>query len=305
MRLHLLTILLFVPLLFGFSDAYRWEGSEKNPIQLTQTEPNERHLVFFDEESREIQLCNLEVGQTYYIQMSQPQPCSPYFELDGVIYQPHKPIQFEATSSCQSFTVNRDYLKPSCDGGLYLTVMCTTCNLGGPSTLAPPIIATPGVPAQALVENVFIGGGCFDVTNVTYSGDPVARGQFFQGGTSIGLESGMVLSTGNVTTCTGPNNQTGREAQLPEGLTLICNKPQVEPRSTTRPSWSLTSSLRFLRLRSDTYLLPKNTVILRIRPLMMPLVFSLVVLVSVDRIAIMHRTLRSYPVRPFLFRSIT
>jgi gliding motility-associated-like protein len=209
MRLHLLTILLFVPLLFGFSDAYRWEGSEKNPIQLTQTEPNERHLVFFDEESREIQLCNLEVGQTYYIQMSQPQPCSPYFELDGVIYQPHKPIQFEATSSCQSFTVNRDYLKPSCDGGLYLTVMCTTCNLGGPSTLAPPIIATPGVPAQALVENVFIGGGCFDVTNVTYSGDPVARGQFFQGGTSIGLESGMVLSTGNVTTCTGPNNQTG------------------------------------------------------------------------------------------------
>ncbi|MGM0612759.1 MAG: choice-of-anchor L domain-containing protein [Bacteroidota bacterium] len=57
-----------------------------------------------------------------------------------------------------------------------------------------------------LVQNVLIGSGV-TVSNVSYSGSSDAIGKFSNGGaTSMGLNSGLILSTGDVNDAPGPNN---------------------------------------------------------------------------------------------------
>ncbi|MBK7408812.1 MAG: choice-of-anchor L domain-containing protein [Saprospirales bacterium] len=96
-------------------------------------------------------------------------------------------------------------------GAMYLSISCTTCTQKTRqwNPELSPILAFPGIPAQTLVDNVFIGGGCFDTEAITFTGSPLAAGTFSGGLTSIGLESGVILASGNVGTATGPNNATG------------------------------------------------------------------------------------------------
>jgi gliding motility-associated-like protein len=62
-------------------------------------------------------------------------------------------------------------------------------------------------PAE-LIEDVFIGGGCYEVSGITSTGAAFQNGTFANGLTSIGLEEGVILSTGNINVATGPNNTT-------------------------------------------------------------------------------------------------
>ncbi|MCB0650115.1 MAG: choice-of-anchor L domain-containing protein, partial [Saprospiraceae bacterium] len=59
-----------------------------------------------------------------------------------------------------------------------------------------------------LTEEVFIAGGCFDVSNAAVSGGFGAVGTFSNGENSIGISSGIILSTGSVLNASGPNTQT-------------------------------------------------------------------------------------------------
>lgn len=70
------------------------------------------------------------------------------------------------------------------------------------------IQATQGVDPDFLVKDVFIGGGCFEVENVTFKGPDIARGTFTKGSASINMEDGVILSTGDVRNSHGPNEQT-------------------------------------------------------------------------------------------------
>jgi len=63
--------------------------------------------------------------------------------------------------------------------------------------------------AQQLVQNILIGTGV-TITNVTYSGVSQAIGAFSNGGTTnLGIQNGIILCSGNITTCIGPNSQSG------------------------------------------------------------------------------------------------
>ncbi len=62
-------------------------------------------------------------------------------------------------------------------------------------------------PAQ-LIKDIFIGGDCFEVENIRYSGSPDAIGVFQNGGQSINIEKGVILSTGNINNASGPNVST-------------------------------------------------------------------------------------------------
>lgn len=62
--------------------------------------------------------------------------------------------------------------------------------------------------ATYLTEQVFIAGGCFDVANATTSGGFGAIGTFSNGQSSIGIEEGLILSTGSVLNAHGPNTST-------------------------------------------------------------------------------------------------
>ena len=62
--------------------------------------------------------------------------------------------------------------------------------------------------ARYLTEEVFIAGGCFDVSNARTRGSFGSIGTFRNGDSSIGLNEGIILSTGSVLNASGPNTAT-------------------------------------------------------------------------------------------------
>jgi gliding motility-associated-like protein len=66
---------------------------------------------------------------------------------------------------------------------------------------------------QQLVENVLVGSGV-QIFNVTFNGQAGTNitqqaGQFNGAGTNLGLNTGLIMCTGNITVAPGPNNQEG------------------------------------------------------------------------------------------------
>lgn len=69
-----------------------------------------------------------------------------------------------------------------------------------------------GIPAEELVKDVLIGGNCFDISGVTFSGQGGQIGTFSNGTTNIGFPTGVVMATGDVGVCPGPNDQDNASA---------------------------------------------------------------------------------------------
>ena len=68
----------------------------------------------------------------------------------------------------------------------------------------------PGISADVLVKDIFVGGNCFDISNVTSFGDSGQLGTFSNGLSTIGFASGVILSTGPCVFAIGPNDDDGK-----------------------------------------------------------------------------------------------
>ena len=128
-------------------------------------------------------------------------------------------LHFTASETCADIRVNARNARPLTTIPMFLSVICETCPQAenGPgkwnnSTDAAKISIVAGVDPMSLVKNTLVGGGCYDVTNVTYSGPQNGRGTFTSGGASINIGNGIVLSTGNVNEIPGPNNANNTSA---------------------------------------------------------------------------------------------
>ena len=77
-----------------------------------------------------------------------------------------------------------------------------------------PIGLDASVSTEELIQDVLIGGNCFDVHNVVPIGPNPGRGMFFDGMSSIGIDRGVVLSTGNLRNIEGPNESSARGNNL-------------------------------------------------------------------------------------------
>ncbi|NUO01435.1 MAG: HYR domain-containing protein, partial [Saprospiraceae bacterium] len=64
----------------------------------------------------------------------------------------------------------------------------------------------PGISGNVLVNDVLVGGNCFDISNVTTQGQASQFGVFTNGQTNIGFDAGVILTTGPGTLAVGPNN---------------------------------------------------------------------------------------------------
>jgi hypothetical protein len=78
--------------------------------------------------------------------------------------------------------------------------------------------------AVYLTEEVFIAGGCFDVENAIASGGVGAIGTFSDAGQAIGINAGIILSTGSVLNAAGPNSQTNYTTNF----NLLNSDPDLE-----------------------------------------------------------------------------
>lgn len=72
-----------------------------------------------------------------------------------------------------------------------------------------PITLIDGDSPTTLVETVLLGDVCLDVENAMAPGGSMAYGQFFDGQSTIGIETGVILAAGSIFTATGPNNAAG------------------------------------------------------------------------------------------------
>ena len=92
-----------------------------------------------------------------------------------------------------------------------LSVDCYTCkteNEFAAMGFMTPIVTDDSYTPEQLVQDVFVGGDCFDVdgSSISYTGSPLSRGYYSNGTTSVNMEEGVMLLTGNVATAIGPNN---------------------------------------------------------------------------------------------------
>lgn len=215
-------LLLAISFILNFSawgqTTFSYQQGGVDDVQLLEIQdPSGREPVYVKDAVTTVQLCGLVAGESYYLQATPLGDCQPVMELPGKSKGKQSIFNFIAQASCQTVLIHVDYLKQGCTGVMYLSYTCTSCSgpkpQQGGSPEAGPLFALPGVPAATLVNNVFIGGGCFDTENISFIGNAgMSAGTFSGGGTSIGIESGVILSSGNVGLCTGPNNITGAGA---------------------------------------------------------------------------------------------
>lgn len=87
--------------------------------------------------------------------------------------------------------------------------------------------------AQQLIANKLIGGG-IAISNVVFRGDSLQRGFFDGSNSNIGIDSGIILSSGNILESIGPNNQAGAGTGFYSGikdpdLEAIANVGNIPP----------------------------------------------------------------------------
>lgn len=206
-------LLLLISAIFSYPSIGQPALKGAGEVQKIELSTNSgREPVYVKDAVTTVQLCGLVAGETYYLQVASMGECQPVMELAGQSKGKQSIFNFVAQSSCQTVVIHTEYLKQGCTGVMYLSYSCISCAQPKPVQGSPevgPIVAIPGVPATTLVNNVFIGGGCFDTENIFFSGNPISAGTFSGGMSSVGIESGVILSSGNVALAAGPNNNTG------------------------------------------------------------------------------------------------
>ena len=160
-----------------------------------------RHELVLEGQS-ELILKGLKKGETYNLY---------YNKLNGdisILSINNIPIIDKATAGQVKFLANFDNsikIAQASKGHLMISVVKSKTPIDEQKSMAVLSVNT-GPSPTFLVEDVFIGGDCFDVSGVTYSGANSARGTFANGLTNIGFDTGVMLASGNISNGIGPNN---------------------------------------------------------------------------------------------------
>jgi hypothetical protein len=115
-------------------------------------------------------------------------------------------IQFTATKATERVEIDKDCID-GMPNDYFVASKCLDCpEKEGVARSLAVIQTEKNADANYLIKDVFLGGGCFEVENVTSKGPENSRGTFTQGMTSIDMEDGVILATGNVRNAIGPND---------------------------------------------------------------------------------------------------
>ena len=185
---------------------------------------NNQHIITIDADDRRhsqvltagsysLQVTNLLQGQAYDLFVNQSFTeafCStnliPLHEHE-VLLKNENVIRFKAKNITAAFNLQLD----QCIDEIVVTfsIGCLDCPVQNPpSTLSMTNIMTDNLYTPiALIEDVFIGGDCFQVEqgSIDFTGGDQSRGYFSNGTSSIDLEEGVILSTGDIAGASGPN----------------------------------------------------------------------------------------------------
>jgi gliding motility-associated-like protein len=216
--LHRFTIFLFLFSFLQQDTLAQLKGPFDEYLSLSQ--PAGREVLLLEKERTLIELCELEVGKEYQFSIF---PADHTRKLNlGLQFESQKPqnsssnLSFVPKESCETLTVFATAGFPLQREAVYLSWSVETRDEPKALPEFAPAISTDASPSvQFLIEEVFVGGDCYEVTGVTSSGNSQSHGTFTNGGTSINIDDGVIISTGNIANATGPNNATGESTNFP------------------------------------------------------------------------------------------
>ncbi len=222
--MRLFTRFTFVLLLAIFVAEARIEAQNSlgypndHTVQLVNN--RKRQLLLMPVGMNTIKIPKLTLGEKYQIVFNEDDPndqCDAVFHLkcgvvDTVLNLKSKFILFADASMAEIMTDVQCVAGFDSRYSCYITVSAISNMADISKTLNQPegpVIATSGTSATSLIRDIFIGGGCFDVTNVTSLGGSTQIGEFEGGASSIQIEAGVIIASGNVANANGPNDAGG------------------------------------------------------------------------------------------------
>jgi gliding motility-associated-like protein len=180
-----------------------------------------RYVITAQKKEQIVEITQLQVGEAYALvvppdyaagsclpDMSVIEPTAIHLSYSADSHS----LRFKATSS----TARIRFIYPCEWPGNspprhYVSLGCLTCPLKASATnlVEFTTLDVENAGLEELIKDIFIGGDCFDVTNITMAGGGNQVGKFFNGATNIGFNSGIMLATGDIGVAIGPNDQDG------------------------------------------------------------------------------------------------
>jgi len=158
--------------------------SINNAISQVLENNSERFYITAENENETFQVCGLLTGKQYDI----------FFNKEGLNLGSAQKVTIEATNTCSSVTL------PFIGEG-NVSVVCKNCPQTAATTnnlMDSPILTFINPDADDLANNGLFGGSCLEVSNAQILGNPISIGQYAGAEDILNLNSGIVLSTGDL-----------------------------------------------------------------------------------------------------------
>lgn len=213
-------------LLLVITQVSLWGQQADSVVAVVIDGVQQRHVISAQATDQALTINNLIPGETYSLIVAEDPSlagCMPSISTEdpAIAVQSYDPalhlMVFKAQAASHQFTLHYpcawDVSNPPRH---YLSLACKSCKKASISEYLKAsqatIVVEGGYSAEDLIKDVLIGGNCFDVSGVTYTGNAGQIGKFSQGQTNIGFSTGMVMATGDISVCVGPNDSDNASA---------------------------------------------------------------------------------------------
>lgn len=202
---------LFILLLSHTSGVRTQQASTGNIPSVSLTNDSARFPISLEKEKNYLEVCGLKKGEVYQVWSLLSAECQATVGVVGLPAAPN--MEFVATSDCMVLEITKK--SGNCTEPFYLSFGCQTCTPPAqPQGKLSNLAVFGGLSGESLIKDIFIGGNCFDVQNVAEIGHPDGKGSFDSGASSIGINNGVILSSGSIFNAPGPNNANNAGNQL-------------------------------------------------------------------------------------------
>ena len=183
-----------------------------------------REFLYQVSPEKEYLLTDLEKGKYYSIQFTSYEDevnCFPSFTNIQTRITEEEPTyrtyRFQAKSKTERIQLQVPCSSNSAPIDYLFTILCDDCLSSPKQRNQAGITIEPNVEEEVLIRDVFLGGNCFAVENISYSGTAAQKGIFRNGLTSVNAAEGVILSTGNVRDAVGPNSEANTTGNFSSG----------------------------------------------------------------------------------------
>ena len=205
MRINLLSLFSFL-VVFGLStNIFAQKNSTGVYIDINGSN-SVREKIYPTSAQTGLQICGLQEGEEYTIYLGDTGNSTGISTSANGVFQ--KTIVLTAQNSCHSLGLSTSYTPDDYQSPPFISVYCKTCDVKETVTEKSimGVMAVPNLNAAQLVQDVFIGGDCFETSGATTDGSALSIGTFSGALPVFGFDEGIVLSSGFVTGAAGPSS---------------------------------------------------------------------------------------------------